>query len=243
MRRPHGLEPTQRALRLEPQIEALIDLTSSTLDTGHTFDPSLTNRHFTLSAPEFVTVTIAASLLHRLAEIAPNVGVSFIHLPEPEVFEHLRRGEVAIALGRFVHSHVDVSQVHLYADEFCVACRQGHPIVGRKLTEKSYKAQRHVWANAPSETIQRDAEFDYSDYRGSIVPRWLTALTIAAQSDFIATCPRRLAESQADLLGLEVLGLPRPEPIEVSLAYRKDNRDRGMEWLVEQIRTVVQLTA
>ena len=240
VRRPHGLEPTQHALRLEPQIAMLIDLASSTLDAGQSFDPVRSGRHFTLSAPEFVTVTMAMPLLNLLSDDAPNVGISFVHTPESEVFEQLRRGEVAVAIGRFEHSHVDISQATLYSDEFCVACRHGHPITGRKLTEKKYKAQKHIWANAPSETIQRDAEFDYSDYRGSIVPRWLTALIIAAQSEYIVTCPRRLAESQADLLNLELLDLPKAEPIEIDLAYRKGLRDKGMEWLIQQIHAVVR---
>ncbi|MEM7098170.1 MAG: LysR family transcriptional regulator [Pseudomonadota bacterium] len=240
VRRPHGLEPTQHALELEPQIAAIIDLASNTLDAGQSFDPVQSSRHFTLSAPEFVTATMATPLFHRLSDLAPNVGISFVHMPEPEVFDQLRRGEVAVAIGRFDRSHVDIYQATLYLDEFCVACRQGHSIAGRKLTEKRYKAQKHIWANAPSETIERDAEFDYSDYRGSIVPRWLTALIIAAQSDYIATCPRRLAESQAELMNLEVLDLPEPEPLEIAVAFRKGLRDKGTEWLIQQIHAAAQ---
>ena len=165
--------------------------------------------------------------------------MSFVHLPEHDVFERLRRGEVACAIGRFEHGHPDVEQTLLYADEFCIAARRGHPVTRGRLTEKKYKAQKHVWANASTETVQRDAEFEYSDYCGHVVPRWLTALVIAAQSDYIATCPRRLAESQAGLLDLELRRLPDAEPVTVMLACRKDAHDPGVQWLIDQIRTVV----
>lgn len=239
VRKPHGLEPTQHALGLEPKIAMLIDIASAAFHAGQSFDPMRSNRSFTLSAPEFVTATMATNLFSRLANTAPHVNVSFVHMPEADVFDQLRRGEVACGIGRFEHAHLDVEQIHLYADEFCVAVRRGHPIAKGKFTEKRYRAEKHIWANAPTEIVQRDTKFDYSDYRGSIVPRWLTALVIAAKSDYIATCPRRLAESQADLLKLTLLKLPKPEPIAVSLAYRKEIKDKGVEWLIDSIRAIV----
>lgn len=238
IRRPHGLEPTQRALHLKPQVEKLLDLTRETLGIGHLFDPKISIRMFSLSAPEFVTVTAATSLLNRIEKQAPTVGVRFVHLPESDVFERLRRGEIDVAIGRFEQAPVEVGLTLLYEDEFCIACRKGHPISKGRITEKKYRSASHIWADSPSETIARDAEFDYSNFRGSVVPRWLTALIISAQSDYVATCPRRLAESQAELLELDILKLPNPKPIKVFLAYRKDLHDRGADWFIQQIRDV-----
>src|SRR5947207_632997 len=39
-RRPHGLEPTPRALELGPRIEALLDMTSAVLARDGGFDPA-----------------------------------------------------------------------------------------------------------------------------------------------------------------------------------------------------------
>lgn len=240
VRKPHGLEPTQRALELEPAIAALIDLTLAALGGGQTFDPGSSDRTFTLSAPEYVTATLAAPLLGRLAELAPAVSVAFVHSPENLVLEQLRRGEVACALGRFEHAHSEIRQTPLYADEFCIAVRRGHRLSRGKLTESRYRAEKHIWANSPTETIQQDANFDFSQYRGSIVPRWLTALTIAANSDYVATCPRRLAEAQSGLLDIKLLRPPVPVPMQVSLAHREGARDKGLAWFVDQIRAVAE---
>lgn len=238
LRRPHGLEPTRRALSLQPQIATLIEVACEALGTGQAFAPADSRRRFSLSAPEFVTATMATDLLRRLADVAPGVSMSCLHLAEPEVYEGLRRGEVDVAVGRFEQAHPDVECSTLFEDEFCVACRRGHTLARGRITAAGYRAARHIWANSPSETISRDAKFDYSAFHGSVVPRWLTALVVAAQSDYIATCPRRLAQSQADLLDLVVLDLPRPEPVVVSIACRRDLRDSGTEWFIEQVRAV-----
>lgn len=239
IRKSHGLEPTQRALQLQPQVEMLLDLTRDTLGIGYSFDPLTSSRMFSISAPEFVTVTSATSLLNLIDDQAPSVGVRFVQLPEDEVFERLRRGDMDVAIGRFEQAPAEVSLTLLYEDEFCIACRKGHPISRGKVTVQKYRLASHIWADSPSETIARDSEFDFSSSRGSIVSKWVTALIIAAQTDYIATCPRQLAESQAQLLNLEVLNLPNVEPIRVSLASRKDIHDRGAEWFVQQIRRVV----
>lgn len=240
VRRPYGMEPTQHALQLEPQISTLIEMTSSALGVGHVFDPARSNRIFSISAPEFVTATLITKLLGCLEKQAPNVGLTFVHDPPADVFDKLRRGDIACSVGRFEQTHPEIQQDILYQDEFCVAVRHAHPLSKGKLTEKKYQAARHIWANAPTETIERDSEYDYSRSRGSIVPRWLTALVVAAQSDYVATCPRRLAESQEDVLGLKLLKLPIQETIDVSLAYRKRLRDSGVGWLIEQIRSVTK---
>ena len=43
----------------------------------------------------------------------------------------------------------------------------------------------------------------------------------------------------ADLLGLDVVRLPQVEPIKVVLACRKNLNDRGLDWFVEQIKSVL----
>lgn len=238
IRRPHGLEPTQRALQLKPQVEMLLNLARETLGIGQSFDPKNSVRVFSISAPEFVTATAATSLLAQIEREAPTVGLRFVHLPEVEVFEKLRRGEIDAAIGRFEQAPIEVALAPLYDDEFAIACRSGHPISKGRITEKKYRSALHIWADSPSETVAGDSDFDFSDFHGSIVPRWLTALLIAAQSNHIATCPRRLAESHAQLLGLDVLRFPQLKPIRVSIASRKNLQDRGVEWFIQQIRNV-----
>lgn len=240
IRRPHGLEATQRALDLQPQIEELLNRTRIALGIGQSFNAEESQRMFRLSAPEFVTATVAHRLLQHLYQSAPSVAVRFVHSQEPLVFEALRRGELDVAVGRFEQAPDEIALQPLYQDEFCLACRRGHPITKGRMTRNKYRSVAHIWADSPTETIARDAEFDFSDYRGSVVPRWLTALVVAAQSDYVATCPRRLAESQAAVLNLQVLKLPLEQSIDIVLARRRQLHDRGVEWFVDQLTDVLR---
>jgi len=236
VRRPHGLEPTQRALELAPRIEEWMELTCQVLGLGGSFDPRHSSRRFTLAAPEFITAAFAERFLRRLSSLAPSAGVRFIHLAEEAVFRRLQTGQVDVAVGRFVTPHQGVELNPLYKDEYCVACRKGHPISRGRLTAKKYGSATHIWAISSSEIDRRDLAFDYSDMRGNLVPHWLTALVVAAQSDSIATCPRRLAESQAKILKLDLLEPPFPTSIQISIALRHGLQDKGALWFADEVR-------
>src|SRR6186713_2483094 len=66
VRRPHGFEPTRRALELGPQVDALISLANAALNPDAAFDPARTNRLFRFAAPEFVIALIGGQLINRL---------------------------------------------------------------------------------------------------------------------------------------------------------------------------------
>ena len=137
IRRPHGLEPTQKAVLLRPKIEALIDLTGATLGLGQSFDPMQSTRVFNLSAPEFVTVVSGVSLLSCIAHSAPNVGLRFIQLSEMDVYEQLRRGELDVGIGRFEQPSADVEVTQLYTDDYCIASLFTKPFKLKFLTKET----------------------------------------------------------------------------------------------------------
>src|SRR5262245_36822868 len=80
IRRPHGLEPTRRALALQPQIEALLDLTDKTLRKEAKFDPKATKRMFRVAAPDFFIALIGARLVQQLRAEAPDASVMLDNL-------------------------------------------------------------------------------------------------------------------------------------------------------------------
>ncbi|WP_293901259.1 LysR family transcriptional regulator [Phenylobacterium sp.] len=238
VRRPHGFEPTRRALALGPQIDALISLAGLAMTPDATFDPAQSRRLFRIVAPEFVTALIGSELINRLRQIAPHVAFGVAQLAEDDAFRALRRGEADFALGRFGAARSGYLVEPLFEDHYCVAARNGHPRVSGSIDEAGWREIGHVFAWNPSETadpVKAAPELRIAHLAS--VPGWLTALMLVASTDAIATCPRRLVERHAQKLGLQVVDLPfPPDRITVSVMRRTGVSDPGADWFLDQVR-------
>jgi len=240
VRRPHGLEPTARAIRLRPRVEELLSRAEALLETRRDFDPARTSRLFGVAAPEHLTAQIAGPLVKRWKGNAPALFVHYRHLPPLDALREVRRGELDLAIGRFEEDiPPGLVKERLYEDSFCVVARRGHPRIRGSVSQSQYESEAHALAAAPSEvTVEERATYPKTR-SGAIVDGWTTALTIAAETDALVTCHRRLAERLEKLLKLQVLDPPfRPYVFTVSVV-RRDDHDRGVAWIVERIREAV----
>jgi len=244
VRRSHGLEPTRRAQALAPRIDALLELASETLDVEDSYDPTTTPRTFNLAAPEFVTALIAAPLLRLLGPYAPRVPFACRHLSPEATADGLRRGEIDVALGRFETLDVDgLSRQPAFEDRYCIVARRDHPRLRGAISEAEYLKMDHVWASSGSEVHPDDLYSDYSLFRTAAeVPHWLTALALVSVTDVLATCPRRLAQSQAEVLRLQVLDTPwESPPFTVFALRRAEGRDPGVDWFMARVLEAIGL--
>jgi DNA-binding transcriptional LysR family regulator len=237
IRRPHGFEPTRRALELGPRIEALIELAGAAMTPEPGFDPASSRRRFTIAAPEFVTALIGGALINQLRAVAPGVSFVVAHIPEADAYKALDRGGVDLALGRFGAARPGYLIEPFLEDVYCVVARDGHPGIDGAIDEAGWRNIGHVFAWHGSETGEPRARSGGDVAQLAVVPQWLTALMLVAETDGIATCPRRLAERHAGRLGLQVLEPPfTPDTIRVSVLRRKGARDLGVEWFLGQVR-------
>jgi DNA-binding transcriptional LysR family regulator len=242
VRRPHGLEPTQRAIALGPRIETLIDLAGAALARGGDFDPAISDRRFNMSAPEFVTAIIGAPLVEIFRRSAPNATFAIGFQPQEAALESITHGEADLALGRFTHLRPGLRSEILFEDRSCVVARRKHPKIKGAISLAAYCETGHVFAYTPSE-VSSDAILPSprAVKAHAYVPGWLAALALVAASDAIATCPRRLAERQAKVMDLQILKTPFALDSQKVLAVRRIGAsDAGADWLLDQIRRAVQ---
>jgi DNA-binding transcriptional LysR family regulator len=239
IRRPHGLEPTRRALELSPRIDALLDQLDATLRRRDAFDPARSTRRFAVTVPEFIAALIGADLVNAFRKRAPSVQIGLNYLPPARALEELRSGRIDIALGRFGQLPLEFVSETIYRDQYCVAARRKHPVLKGRITEQQYNRIGHVFAYSESEAGADTTETPQIAFNAA-VPGWLAVLMIVARSDAIATCPRKLAERQARLLGLQVIKTPfEPYAIEVSAVWRAGSQDAGIDWLLGQVREAI----
>ena len=240
-RRPHGLEPTRRALALVEPVEEMLALAARSLVTPRAFEPTETDRVFVLSAPEFITALIGSRLLRDLSRRAPKASFIIRHLGPEEARKALREGALDLAIGRFPRAASRGMRVDtVLEDRYCVVARRDHPTLRKRVTMRQYLDVGHVFASSESET---DVE-ERSHYRQirsvAVVPYWLMALHMVAASDAIATCPRGLAERYAGRLRLQILDAPfEADSITVSALSREHHRDAASSWLLERVRAAI----
>ncbi len=242
IRRPHGLEPTRRALELGPRIEALIDLVGTTLASQGGFDPARSERWFTLNASEFVSVLIGGPLVEALRIHAPGASFAIHTLVHNRALDAVRRGELDMALGRFGALPPGLAAEALFEDQYCVVARLGHPRIKGAIDLDAYASIGHVFSGAAGEgAIGEPVPGRQEVATFAVVPRWMTALVMVSGSDALATCPLRMAERYAPLLGLQILEAPFPQsPFTVHAIRREDAEDPAIDWFMERVREAVR---
>jgi len=242
IRRPHGLEPTRRALELGPRIEALIDMAGHALTPDGAFDPAASDRWFAIGASEYVAALIGGRLVEAMRAQAPAAAFAITTHSHTRTLDALRRGELDLALGRFGPAPPGLVRETLFEDRYCVAARVGHPEIGPesgpRLDPAAYARIGHIFSAASGENTSEEPVPDRRDIATlAVVPRWLTALTMAAASDALVSCPRRLAERMAGPLGLQVLDPPfNQAPFAVHVVRREGPADPAVDWLLAQVR-------
>jgi len=155
----------------------------------------------------------------------------------------LRRGEVDLVLGQFLSLPAGVEAEVLYRDRYCVVARRRHPKIKGAIDKWTYAKLPNIFVGPSGETGITDATIPSPSIVSTValVPRWLTALAMVSTSDAIATCPRRLAERQADLLKLQIIDADFAGPrFAVSAVRRAGRADAGIDWLLGAVRAAAR---
>ncbi len=239
VRRAHGLDPTTRALELASPLDRLIETAAEAFGLADHFDPSTSERVFRIAAPEFITAVIGQPLSRAFAKAGPHLSLSFRYMAMEPASERLARGSIDVAIGR--RSKRSLSDAHatpLYTDEFCVVARRRHPEIQGSITKTQYQRLHHVFATADTEIAPDEKDPGFKPKASTIlVPQWLTALSMVATSNALATCPRSLADAQAQLFNLQVLDPPfKPNRFTISAFTSADRKDAGTDWLMNVLQ-------
>jgi DNA-binding transcriptional LysR family regulator len=241
VRRPHGLEPTPRALELAPRIDSLIDMVGAVM-TPNGFDPARSERRFRLATAEFVAALVGGPLAMTFRREAPRASFNIDFLTGGATLDVLRRGEIDLVLGQFLRLPPGVEATLLYQDRYCIVARKRHPKIKGTIDGRTYVGLPNIFVGRSGETGITDATLPDPAIVSTmaVVPRWLTALTMVATSDAIATCPRRLAERMAGFLRLQVIDVEFAGPrFAISAVRRSGDADAGIDWLVDAVRAAI----
>lgn len=240
LRRPHGLEPTARALMLAPVVEELLDR-AGRLFAEPRFDPATAEGILRVAGTDFEVALLSASLIARLGTAAPGLRLVFRPFLRDRAAEALLAGEIDVALGRFFRLPSNLRRDHLFEETYSVVARADHPQIRSDPDLDTFRAARHI-------VVSLDGAFggvvdralaavgcDRTVVAG--VPYFLTALAAVAASDTIATVPTRLARTNAERFGLAVWQPPielNPFNVEAVRAASAGPTSAA-QWLVAEV--------
>jgi DNA-binding transcriptional LysR family regulator len=242
LRRPFGVEPTQRARDLAPRVEMIVRLTQETLTGVDAFDPTTTSREFRVTGLDSATVLLASRLIALCRRTAPNVRLIFRALAQREALRALGDGDVDVAVGLVWTRSSDFRTEALYQESYRVAARRNHPKIGKTLDLKTYLALDHVLVSVTGDAVGIvDRTLAAKGQRRRVVatlPTFLPALAAVARSDVIVTMPTKLVEAYKKPFELRAYEPPLAiRPFTLSAVWhRRNDADPGLRWLVAQLR-------
>ena len=240
VRHPKGLNPTERAVLLEPLVADLLARARSLIGGALTFDPSHSQRHFRLGTVDAIGSVIIPPLFSDLGCNAPQVTIGVTTIFPQEAVAALDAGRIDAALLPNFDYPARMAVARLYPEDFVFAVRNGHPLPEQPSLAE-FAGGAHLLVSA--EGGRRGFVDDLLERHGLkrhvalTVPSFLWALAVIGETDLIAAAPRTLAQRHAARFGVELRAPPVPiQPDHICLVMPKAVAgDPAMQWLADRV--------
>lgn len=198
VRAGRGLVPTPRALELRGQVGMIVDGARAVLRPAEKLDLATLERRFALRTSEGFVETFGPRLIAQIRGEAPGVTLQFVTKPDKDSAP-LREGEVDLETGVIDPTTApELRALPLFEDRWVGLARDGHPVLGARVTLKRYGASEHVQIlrrGLHSSEVDDAARAAGAERRiGVIVSGFAAAVALSRDTDLIATVPERHTE-------------------------------------------------
>jgi DNA-binding transcriptional LysR family regulator len=241
-----GVVPTSRAVTLEPMLASALDSLRGLVRHERSFDPSTSERTFTVAMHDNPAMMLGAGLLAALRTRAPLCRLAMVTPGRETIAGELESGRVDILIA--TPDMIDESFLArvLLSEGFATAQRRDHPRGRAPLDLDSFCALDHLLVSADGGGFnglvdERLAVLRRKRRVAASVQSYALAPFLLEASDLACTLPRRLLERFGDTLELF------EPPLELSrfslsmIWHRRSNDDQGHRWLREQLVAVAHV--
>jgi len=231
-----GMEPTPHAIELIHLLQRAGDLLQSALGLHVVFDPSISERKFTIHSTDIAQVTLMPRLMKRLRQVAPQVQIDLRHISEATA-KVLESGESDLAVGFILPMGAGFCQQRLFKERFVCAVRRDHPRIGDSLCIEEFQNETHLaitTCGTGHGIVERSLEAKGIRRKvGLTVPSFLGISTIITSLDYVVTLPEQLARHLASAGRIKVLPLPVSVPpyFIVQHWHERYTHDPASRWL------------
>jgi DNA-binding transcriptional LysR family regulator len=249
VRTRNGMLPTPRAQQIFASLGQSLDSIQNVLQDGPSFAPERTQRSFNLMLSDIGEVVYLPRLIERLRRDAPGIRLTVRRLARPRVSEELASGRIDLAVG-WVDRPSDVHRDDLFMEDFVCIVRPRHPRITKRLTLAQFSSEWHLVVGRPdagpdvflrATNAAMEKEFSKAVRERKVallVPHFLAAPNIIANSDLLCVVPRQLGQVYEAYCQVRIVALPVTcGSFAVSQFWHKRfDADQGNVWLRAQIR-------
>jgi DNA-binding transcriptional LysR family regulator len=236
VRTANGMTPTQRATELREPIRKSLE-TLRQVSQLTRFDPASAARTFTIATTDLVALVLFPSLYERLAARAPGIDLRVVPIMR-NVERTLETGAADLVItGAIVPIEAPgLFKQRLYDEPLVCVVRASHPIARERLTLEQFCSLDHALVAPRGGRGWVDdalAERGLSRRVAVVLPHFLSAPFLVAESDLVLTVSESAAKAFTSLLPLRIVTPPidLPRATYSQLWHERSNEDAGHRWL------------
>jgi DNA-binding transcriptional LysR family regulator len=235
---------TEKAKQLKPELTQILNSIDGLILSGG-FEPTLSQREFTIASTDYVTDYILPAALAHLYQHAPKIKLSLTHW-DKSTLAAMERGEIDLGATIIRPEHKQLSYLPLEQDNYVCIMRQLHPLAEMQLTLETYTQYPHGIITSGSDKasdidVALSAQGLFRDIALRI-PSYSSAFSIIAKTDHLLTIPNSIADKL--IIGNQFIKkcLPIELPIlqAAMIWHPRFDHDSAHKWLRDELHA--QLT-
>ena len=242
LRTQHGMAPTPYALQLAEPVATALDGLQQALNVRASFNPSTSQRSFTLAMTDVGEMYFLPVLMDALAQSAPGVTLNVVAVTSASLGADMASGRTDLALGLLPQLQAGFFQQALFRQPYVCLMRKAHPLAAApQLTLHDFAAASHVRVITAGTGHGRvDEALERQGLQRRIrltVPHYVALGDVLGHSDLIATVPERFAQRVTRPFALTTR--PLPLAVDGSVIHQfwhaRLHKDPGHQWLRELV--------
>nr|WP_320135429.1 LysR family transcriptional regulator [uncultured Amphritea sp.] len=244
VRAGNGLKLTPRAKSMLPDIRQAIRMIEHSLNPPEPFDPSHSERCFTIASTDYFEAVTLPPLMQELQQSAPGIRIQIEVIRQDSNVKQLENREIDLIAGLDNNQQIDAQLIRRawLSEPFACLVAETHHLVEETLSLQQYCQLDHVLFSdlAGVTADQIDRWLAGQQLQRNFIARtvnYMAGARIVALTDAVMTLPRQMALLFAQMLPVRLMTPPKEMPnIEmITLHHPLYSNDPGLQWLLQRL--------
>lgn len=245
-RRGRSMAPTPLARSIIGPIRAALRTMEGTLNESARFDPTSSERRFTLAFRDVLELILVPPLMEAVCAAAPGIEIIATRMDRRSLESDLFTGIADAAIDVLLPVSPEIRHQQVLAEPMVVVARKGHPATRGKLSLKAYLEQEHIQVSSrrrgPGLEDVELARLGVSRRIRLRCQHYGTACRVVSRTNLLATMPERYAQVVNGPYGNQILPLPlKATRLELYLYWHANtDRDPAGQWLRTMLEKAIR---